>query len=87
MDDAGSGQVTEHAARLAALRAELARQGVDAFLVPRSDEHLGEYVPPSAERLAWISGFTGSAGLAVVATDRAWIWSDGRYVIQLAAET
>ena len=75
------------AERLAAVRAEMARQELSAFLVPRSDEHLGEYVPPSAERLAWLTGFTGSAGLATVFTDRAAVWSDGRYVLQLAAET
>ncbi len=51
---------------LAALRQELARRDLDGFIVPRSDEHLGEYVPASAERLAWLTGFTGSAGLAVV---------------------
>ncbi len=73
--------------RLAAVRAEMARQGLAAFLVPRSDEHLGEYVPPSAERLAWLTGFTGSAGLAAVFADRAMVWSDGRYVLQLADET
>ncbi len=74
-------------ARLAAIREELAAQNLAAFIVPRSDEHLGEYVPPSAERLAWLTGFTGSAGLAVVFTDRAAVWSDGRYVLQLAGET
>ncbi len=68
--------------RLTALRAELARQGVDGCLVPRADEHLGEYVPPSAERLAWLTGFTGSAGLAVVLPDRAALFTDGRYVTQ-----
>ena len=73
--------------RLAAMRAELVRQNLDAFIVPRADEHLGEYVPPSAERLAWLTGFTGSAGLAVVLADRAAVFSDGRYVLQLASET
>ncbi len=75
------------AERLAAVRAAMAREGLAAFLQPRSDEHLGEYVPPSAERLAWLTGFTGSAGLAAVLPDRAAVWSDGRYVLQLAAET
>jgi Xaa-Pro aminopeptidase len=75
------------AERLHAVRAEMARQDLAAFLVPRSDEHLGEYVPPSAERLAWLTGFTGSAGLAAVFADRAVVWSDGRYVLQLASET
>ncbi|MDE2514932.1 MAG: aminopeptidase P family protein [Rhodospirillales bacterium] len=75
------------AARLADLRAELARHGLDGFIVPRADEHLGEYVPAAAERLAWLTGFTGSAGLAVVLADRAAVFTDGRYVLQLAAET
>ncbi len=72
--------------RLTVLRAELARQGVDGCLVPRADEHLGEYVPPSAERLAWLTGFTGSAGLAAVLPDRAALFTDGRYVTQAAAQ-
>jgi Xaa-Pro aminopeptidase len=76
-----------HAERLAAVRAEMARQGLAGFLVPRGDEHLGEYVPPSAERLAWLTGFTGSAGLAVVLPEKAAVWSDGRYVLQLASQT
>jgi Xaa-Pro aminopeptidase len=73
--------------RLTAVRTELAAQGLAGFLVPRGDEHLGEYVPPSAERLAWLTGFTGSAGLAVVLPEKAAIWSDGRYVLQLASQT
>jgi Xaa-Pro aminopeptidase len=72
--------------RLAALRAELARRGVDGFLVPRADAFLGEYVPPSAERLAWLTGFTGSAGLALVLADRALLFVDGRYTTQAEAE-
>jgi Xaa-Pro aminopeptidase len=75
------------AGRLIALRAELQRLGLQGFIVPRADEYLGEYVPPSAERLAWLTGFTGSAGLAVVLPDRAAVFTDGRYVVQLAAET
>ena len=75
------------AERLSAVRAEMQHLGLDAFLVPRADEHLGEYVPPSAERLAWLTGFTGSAGLACVFADHAAVWSDGRYVLQLASET
>ncbi len=75
------------AEKLAAVRAEMARQDLAAFLVPRADEHLGEYVPDSAERLAWLTGFTGSAGLACVFPDRATVWSDGRYVLQLATQT
>ena len=74
------------AKRLAALREELRRQGVDGFLVPRSDEHQGEYVPPNAERLAWLTGFKGSAGLAAVLQDRAAIFVDGRYTLQVREE-
>jgi len=73
--------------RLQALRRELAGRGLDGFIVPRADEHLGEYVPASAERLAWLTGFTGSAGLAVVLATRAAVFTDGRYVLQLAAQT
>jgi Xaa-Pro aminopeptidase len=73
--------------RLDALRAQLKAASVEGFLVPRGDEHLGEYVPPSGERLAWLTGFTGSAGMAVVLLDRAAVFTDGRYVTQLAAQT
>jgi Xaa-Pro aminopeptidase len=72
---------------LPALRRELQRQGLDGFIVPRADEHLGEYVPASAERLAWLTGFTGSAGMAAVLADKAAVFTDGRYVLQLAAQT
>ncbi len=76
-----------HDSRLAALRAELDRHGLHGFIVPRADEHLGEYVPAAAERLAWLTGFTGSAGLAAVLPDRAAVFTDGRYVLQLQAQT
>jgi Xaa-Pro aminopeptidase len=79
--------VSETARRLATLRAELARLGLDGLLVPRGDAFLGEYVPPSAERLAWLTGFTGSAGLALLVADRAFLFVDGRYTAQAAAET
>jgi Xaa-Pro aminopeptidase len=75
------------ARRLAALRTALAAAGLDGLLVPRADEHLGEYVPASAERLAWISGFTGSAGLVIVLADRAVLFTDGRYTLQAAQQT
>jgi len=75
------------ASRLSALRAELARQGLEGCLVPHADEHLGEYVPACAERLAWLTGFTGSAGLAIVLADRAVLFTDGRYTLQAAAQT
>ncbi len=78
--------MTDHARRLADLRAELERQKIDGFIIPRSDEYLGEYVPAGAERLAWLTGFSGSAGIAVVLADRAIVLSDGRYTIQLRQE-
>ena len=73
--------------RLAALRARLSEAGVQGFIVPRSDEHLGEYVPPSGERLAWLTGFTGSAGMAIVLPDRAAVFTDGRYTLQVRSQT
>ena len=82
-EDNLTGQAVE---RLALVRRAMAAQGLDGFIVPRADEHLGEYVPPAAERLAWLTGFTGSAGLAVVLTDRAAVFTDGRYTLQLAAQ-
>ena len=72
-----------HAQKLADLRAVLESEQVDGFLIPRADEYQGEYVPDSADRLRWISGFTGSAGIAVVLKDKAAVMSDGRYTIQL----
>lgn len=72
---------------LSDLRAELAARNLQGFIVPRADEHLGEYVPANAERLAWLTGFTGSAGLAVVLPERAALFVDGRYVLQAAAQT
>jgi Xaa-Pro aminopeptidase len=74
------------AERLALLRAELARRGVHGFLVPRADEHQGEYVPRCAQRLAWLTGFTGSAGLAAVLPKAAAVFIDGRYTLQARAE-
>ena len=73
----------EIGARVDALRAELKRQGLTGFLVPRADAHQGEYVPPHARRLAWLTGFTGSAGLAAVLAESAAIWVDGRYTLQV----
>ncbi|HXI99806.1 MAG TPA: aminopeptidase P family protein [Micropepsaceae bacterium] len=75
------------APRLAALRAELAARGVDGFLIPRADEHQGEYVPKRAERLAWLTGFTGSAGLAAVLMEKAAVFVDGRYTLQVRNQT
>jgi Xaa-Pro aminopeptidase len=71
------------AARLAALRKQLGRQGLSGFIVPRADRHQNENVPPSEERLAWLTGFTGSAGLAIILKDRAVLFVDGRYTLQV----
>ena len=75
-----------YAARLQAVRALVAAAGLAGLIVPRADEHLGEYVPANAERLAWLTGFTGSAGLAAILPDRAAVFTDGRYTLQLAAQ-
>ena len=72
--------------RADALRASFDALGIDGFLVPRADEYQGEYVPDSAMRLAWLTGFTGSAGLAIAAKDRAAVFVDGRYVLQVRKE-
>jgi Xaa-Pro aminopeptidase len=74
------------APHLAALRAELKRRGLDGFIVPRADRYQNEYVPPRAERLAWLTGFTGSAGVAIVLAERAVIFVDGRYLVQVREE-
>jgi len=68
--------------RIAALRRQMAAEGLDAFLVPRSDAHQGEYVSPRDERLAWLTGFTGSAGFAAILADEAGLFVDGRYRVQ-----
>src|SRR5215831_1106999 len=70
------------APRMAALRAELARQNLAGCIVPRADRHQNEYVPASEERLAWLTGFTGSAGTAIVLADKAVLLVDGRYTLQ-----
>jgi len=74
---------SQGAPRLRALRAELARRGLDGFIVPRTDEFQSEYVPRCAERLAWLTGFTGSWGMAVVLRDAAAVFVDGRYTVQV----
>jgi len=73
----------ELARKLSDLRTAMKEAGVEGFIIPRADEYQGEYVPASADRLRWISGFTGSAGVAVVLKDKAAVLSDGRYTIQL----
>ncbi|MBX3553668.1 MAG: aminopeptidase P family protein [Pseudolabrys sp.] len=78
---------TQIAPRVAALRAELQRRGVDGFIVPRADRQQNEYVAPADERLAWLTGFTGSAGAAIVLPDRAALFVDGRYQVQAPEQT
>src|SRR5205085_5638050 len=65
------------------LRERMAAQGLDGFLVPHEDEHQNEYLPAANDRLAWLTGFTGSAGAAVVLKDRAAVFVDGRYTLQV----
>jgi Xaa-Pro aminopeptidase len=73
-------------ARVGQLRAELEKRGLAGFIVPRADEHQNEYVPANAERLRWLTGFAGSAGLAVVLKDSAALFVDGRYTEQVKTE-
>ncbi|WP_374276153.1 M24 family metallopeptidase [Brevundimonas sp.] len=75
------------ARHLPLLRERMAAQGLDAFLIPHEDEHQNEYLPEANERLAWATGFSGSAGAAAVAADTATIFVDGRYTTQVAAQT
>ena len=74
------------AERVKALRTELFARGLDGFIVPRADRFQNEYVPPSDERLAWLTGFSGSAGMAIVLADRAVLFVDGRYQVQVRDE-
>lgn len=72
--------------RLAALRAEMMARGADGFIVPLNDEYHGEAAPACSERLKWLTGFTGSAGVAAVLKDNAAIFVDGRYTLQVVNE-
>ncbi|MFA0413250.1 aminopeptidase P family protein [Vibrio renipiscarius] len=72
--------------RLSAIRQWLVQHNIDALLVPHEDEYLGEYVPEHNERLHWLTGFTGSAGVAVVTQDKAAIFVDGRYTVQVTKQ-
>src|SRR5579871_1098686 len=81
------GGPSQGAARVAELRQELEQAGVAGFILPRADEHQNEYVPPNAERLRWLTGFAGSAGLAIVLKDKAALFVDGRYTVQVREQT
>ncbi len=78
-----AGDPTSAPARVAKLREWLAAHDLDGFLVPRADEHQGEYVAARSERLRWLTGFSGSAGVALILKDRAFIFVDGRYQLQV----
>ncbi len=80
------GEPAVAADRLATVRQLMAAAKVDVLLVPRADEHQGEYVPASADRLKWLTGFSGSAGLAAIAAKTAAVFVDGRYTVQVRAE-
>lgn len=75
--------MSSHADRLTALRAQLAVDALDGFVVPLTDEHMSEYVGEYAQRLGWLTGFQGSAGTAVVLPQEAAIFTDGRYTLQV----
>ncbi|EYS94649.1 hypothetical protein H704_00845 [Bartonella bacilliformis Peru38] len=75
------------AERISALRIQLNHFGLDGFLVPRTDEHQGEYIPLHAQRLSWLTGFTGSAGIALILKNKAIIFTDGRYTLQVRQQT
>lgn len=70
---------------LAALREEMTRQQVEAFLVPSGDSHQSEYISPTDKRIKWVSGFSGSSGFAVVTLDKAALWTDGRWILEKMA--
>ncbi len=75
--------MSTYEARLAALRAQLKKEQLDGFVVPICDEHMSEYVGDYAQRLGWLTGFGGSAGSAVVLSEEAAIFTDGRYTLQV----
>ena len=81
-----SSERAQSAPRVAALRAELKRHGLDGLVVPRADRQQNEYLPASEERFAWLTGFTGSAGTAIVLGERAALFTDGRYTVQATAQ-
>lgn len=76
----------DHAARLAGLRAQMQRLDLAAFIIPRADAHQGEYVADADARLSWLTGFTGSAGFAIITHDRAGVFIDGRYRVQVRGQ-
>src|SRR5450755_301822 len=83
-DDQSAG--AQSAGRIERLRTELKRRDLDGLVVPRADRQQNEYLPASEERFAWLTGFTGSAGAAIVLAERAALFVDGRYTVQAAAQ-
>jgi len=81
-----AGDPTVGKPRVALLRQWLKENGLDGFVVPRADEYQGEYVPPRSNRLRWLTGFSGSAGVAIVLARSAYIFVDGRYTLQVRDE-
>ncbi len=80
-------QPSQGVTNVAALRVQMKSMGLDGFIVPHEDEHQNEYLPDANERLAWVSGFTGSAGAAIIFMDRAVLYADGRYTLQSREQT
>ena len=80
-------QPSQGVTNVAALRAQMKADGLDGFIIPHEDEHQNEYLPDANERLAWVSGFTGSAGAAIVFMDKAFLYADGRYTLQSREQT
>ena len=78
--------MSTHKDRLNALRAQLGSQRLSGFVVPLTDEHMSEYVGAYAQRLAWLTGFEGSAGSAAVLADKAAVFTDGRYTLQVRTQ-
>src|SRR3990167_999451 len=72
--------------KLKSLREFMKDKGLAALLIPRTDEFQGEYIAPHSQRLAWITGFTGSAGFAVITQDKTAFFTDGRYILQSKEE-
>lgn len=68
--------------RIDALRAEMKKLNIDAYLIPSSDPHISEYLPKRYKVIPWLSGFTGSAGTLVITQDFAGLWTDSRYFVQ-----
>lgn len=81
-----SSETDKSSKRLSALRDLMRKEKVTAFLIPHADEHQNEYLPERAERLAWLTGFTGSAGFSIAKLDKAAVFSDGRYTVQLSEQ-